>query len=163
MFWYSVDGRTWETAVVGKLNHLCFSFTYDIQLSNSSHFKTWDQDQADGWSCYGFQRDMGLCDRRRIVNRDTADEAVLIHVFDSTWATTIKPTVVRRPLNLYRKFPDSEATTTLDVFFTERPCGTLYLSFKAILKYWAAATPCRLLTREILVQMVRHPSRNPQV
>jgi hypothetical protein len=49
MFWCSVDG---QTAVVGKLNHLRFSFTYDIiQLSNGSRLKNWDQDQAEGWSC----------------------------------------------------------------------------------------------------------------
>jgi hypothetical protein len=77
MFACCVDGRTGETAVVGKLNHLthlCFLSTYDIQLSNGSHFKTWDQDQAEGWSCHGFQRDMGLCDRRGTINRRTADE-----------------------------------------------------------------------------------------
>jgi len=48
MFWCNVDGRTRETAVVGKLSHLRFSLTYDIQLGNGSHFKTWDQDQAGG-------------------------------------------------------------------------------------------------------------------
>jgi hypothetical protein len=60
MFWCSVDGRTEEIAVAGKLNHLYFSFPYDIQLSNGSHLKTWDQDQAERWSCHGSQRDMGL-------------------------------------------------------------------------------------------------------
>ena len=37
-----VDRGDTETAVVGKLNHLRFSYTYDI------HTATWDQGQAEG-------------------------------------------------------------------------------------------------------------------
>jgi hypothetical protein len=70
--WRGIDGRTGEATVAGKLNHLHFSFTYDIQLSNGSHFNTWGQDQAEGRSCHGFQRDTGLCDRRRITNKCTS-------------------------------------------------------------------------------------------
>lgn len=64
MFWCSVDGRTRETAGVGKLSHLRFSLTYDIQLGNGSHFKTWDQDQSGRMVSYAIGSNViWVCDR----------------------------------------------------------------------------------------------------